>query len=143
MFIGEYTHSIDDKGRLALPVKFRSELEAGCVITRGLDGCLWIYSTVEWQNLAQKIAELPITQRDARSFSRLMLAGAMDSKLDKVGRINVPQYLKEYAGIEGKVVVAGMYNRLEIWPEDKWIAFKKEMEANSDKIAENLNEIGF
>lgn len=143
MFIGEYTHSIDEKGRLSLPVKFRDDLLSGCVVTRGLDHCLWVYPQKEWEQIAQKLSALPITQKDARSFARLMLAGAMETRLDKTGRVNLPGYLKEYAGISGKVVIAGMYNRLEIWPEAAWENFKKQMEDNSDQIAENLAEIGF
>jgi len=143
MFIGEYSYTIDEKGRLSVPVKFRPELELGCIVTRGLDHCLWVYSVNEWQKLAAKIAELPLTQKDARSFSRLMLAGAMDLKLDKMGRVNLPQYLADYAGIKNKVVVTGVYNRLEIWPQEEWETFKKEMEDNSEGIAENLSSIGF
>ncbi|MFA7244476.1 MAG: division/cell wall cluster transcriptional repressor MraZ [Patescibacteria group bacterium] len=143
MFIGEFTHSIDEKGRLSIPAKFRASLSEGCVVTRGLDHCLWIYSIAEWEKLAGKIAELPLTQKNARSFSRLMLSGATDSKLDRAGRIILPGYLKEYAGIKTKAVVAGVFNRIEVWPEDTWKNFKKEMEDNSDDIAENLSEIGF
>ncbi|MFA5927380.1 MAG: division/cell wall cluster transcriptional repressor MraZ [Patescibacteria group bacterium] len=143
MFIGEYKHSIDEKGRLSIPVRFRDDLISGCVVTRGLDHCLWVYTQKEWEKIAEKLSDLPITQKDARSFARLMLAGAMDTKLDKAGRVNLPGYLKEYAGINGKVVITGVYNRLEIWPEDAWEDFKKQMEANSDQIAENLAEIGF
>jgi MraZ protein len=143
MFIGEYSYSIDDKGRISIPVKFRGKLSEGCVVTRGLDHCLWLYPLDEWEKLAEELAKLPITQKDARSFSRLMLAGAMDLKIDKIGRVNLPGYLKEYAGIKSKVVITGMYNRLEIWPEEKWGEFKKNMEENSEQIAENLSEIGF
>lgn len=143
MFIGEFTHSIDEKGRLSIPAKFRASLSEGCVVTRGLDHCLWIYSIAEWEKLAGKIAELPLTQKNARSFSRLMLSGATDSKLDRAGRIILPGYLKEYAGIKTKAVVAGVFNRIEVWPEDTWKNFKKEMEDNSDDIAESLSEIGF
>ncbi len=143
MFIGEYSYTIDEKGRLSVPAKFRASLSEGCIVTRGLDHCLWLYPTNEWQKIAESLANLPITQKNARSFSRLMLSGAMDLKLDKLGRINLPNYLKEYAGVKNKVIVAGMYNRLEIWPEDKWGEFKKEMEDNSEEIAEQLSEIGF
>ncbi|MEK7096403.1 MAG: division/cell wall cluster transcriptional repressor MraZ [Patescibacteria group bacterium] len=143
MFIGEYSHSIDEKGRISVPVKFRAELASGCVVTRGLDHCLWVYPFTDWEVMAEKIAQLSITSKDARSFSRLMLSGAVDLHLDKAGRINLPGYLKEYAGIKNKVVVAGVYNRIEIWPEDGWDQFKKNMEDNSDAIAENLSEIGF
>lgn len=141
MFIGEYSHSIDDKGRLSVPVKFRHDLSVGCVLTRGLDGCLWLYPVSEWEKIAGSVAELPITQKNARSFARFILSGAMDLKLDKAGRVNVPKYLEEYAGIKGKVVVAGMYDHLEIWAEESWKKFKTEMENNSEEVAENLNRI--
>lgn len=143
MFIGEYSYSIDEKGRLSVPVKFRSKLSDGCVVTRGLDHCLWLYPIPEWEKMAEELSKLPITQKDARSFARLMLAGAMDLRLDKAGRINLPSYLKNYSEIKSKVVITGMYNRLEIWPEDKWIEFKNKMEEDSEQIAENLSEIGF
>ena len=143
MFIGEYRHTIDEKGRTSIPSKFRAELASGCVVTRGLDRCLWVYPIQEWQNLAEKIADLPITQKNARSFSRLMLAGAADVVLDRVGRINLPSYLREYADIKKEVAIVGVYNRIEIWPADSWSNFKKEMEENSAEVAENLSEIGF
>jgi len=143
MFIGEYRHTIDEKGRTSIPSKFRAELASGCVVTRGLDRCLWVYPIQEWQNLAEKIADLPITQKNARSFSRLMLAGAADVVLDRVGRINLPSYLREYADIKKEVAIVGVYNRIEIWPADSWLNFKKEMEENSAEVAENLSEIGF
>lgn len=142
MFIGEYSHSIDEKGRVSVPVKFRASLASGCVVTRGLDHCLWIYSIEAWEKIAEKLSELPITQKNARSFARLMLAGATDLTIDKMGRVNIPNYLKEYAGIKSKVVVAGVYDRLELWSEEGWREFKKTMEDDSDNIAENLSEIG-
>ncbi|OGD65798.1 cell division/cell wall cluster transcriptional repressor MraZ [Candidatus Berkelbacteria bacterium RIFOXYA2_FULL_43_10] len=142
MFIGEYSHSIDEKGRLSVPVKFRARLVSGCVVTRGLDHCLWLFTDEEWRKIAEKVAALPLTQRDARSFSRLVLAGAMDLTLDKAGRINLPNYLKDYAGIKNKVILTGMYSRIEIWPEENWKNFKQEMEDKSEEIAEGLNEIG-
>lgn len=142
MFFGEYSHSIDDKGRLSVPIKFRAALASGCVVTRGLDKCLWVYSTAEWEKIAEQLAQLPITSKNARSFTRLMLAGAMDLSLDKSGRVNLPNYLKQYAGVKSKVVVTGMYNRLEIWPEESWKKFKEEMEENSEEVAEKLEELG-
>lgn len=143
MFIGEYQHSIDEKGRVSLPVKFRARLASGCVVTRGIDKCLWVYPADEWEKLAEKISQLPITQRDSRNFSRLILSGAVDLNIDKLGRVNLPNYLKEYAGIKKKVAVTGMYNRIEIWPEENWNKFKKEMEDSSEEIAENLAGLGF
>ena len=141
MFIGEYSHSLDEKGRISIPAKFRLKLSEGLVLTRGLDGCLWIYPQEIWERLAERISGLPITQKDARSFSRLMLSGAVDLNLDKTGRINIPKYLLDYAGIKNKVAFAGMYDRIEVWPEDKWREFTKSMEEKSDEIAENLSEL--
>lgn len=142
MFIGEYSHNLDEKNRLSIPVKFRANLANGCVITRGLDHCLWVYPLDKWQKFAEKLAEMPITQRDARSFSRLMLAGATEVELDKSGRVLLPKYLLEYADIKNKVSVNGLYDRIEIWPAEGWQDFKKGMEENSEDIAEHLNEIG-
>lgn len=143
MFIGEYQHSVDEKGRLSVPVKFRDALAVGCVLTRGLDGCLWLYPQEGWNKIAGQVSKLPITQKSARSFSRFILSGAMDLKVDKAGRINLPKYLADYAEIKGKVVVIGIDDRLEIWSAEKWENFKTEMEKNSEEVAENLAEIGF
>jgi len=142
MFIGEYQHSIDEKGRLAVPVKFRNKLIKGAVVTRGLDNCLFLYTQEEWKSLAERLAKLPISRANTRAFSRLMLAGAMDVSLDKQGRIILPDYLRKYAGIGKNVVIAGLYNRLEIWDETKWEAYKKGTEKSSVDIAEQLGELG-
>jgi MraZ protein len=143
MFIGEYNHTIDEKGRVSVPVKFRSGLAGGCVVTRGLDGCLWLYPTAAWAEMAEKVAEMPVTQKNARSFSRFILSGAVECEIDKAGRINLPKYLLEYGEISQKAVMIGTYNRVEIWSSEKWESFKKEMENNSEEVAENLSEIGF
>lgn len=142
MFIGEYNHTIDDKGRLAVPSKFRSKLIKGAVVTRGLDNCLFLYTKEEWTRLAEKLATLPISQANTRAFSRLMLAGAMDVSLDKQGRIILPDYLRKYAGLNKKVIIAGLYSRLEIWDEEAWMKYKGETEKESNKIAEQLGELG-
>jgi len=142
MFIGEYHYSIDDKNRLGVPVKFRAELLKGAVVTRGLDTCLFLFPKKEWAKLAGKLAEMPISKSKPRTIARLMLAGAMDVSIDKQGRINLPDYLRKYAGIGKRVVVAGLYNRMEIWDEKKWEAFKKEAEEDSSEIAEALGELG-
>ena len=142
MFIGEYHYSIDHKNRLGLPVKFRSELLKGSVVTKGLDACLFLFPKKEWNKLAIKLAQMPISKSKPRTIARLMLAGAMDVGLDKQGRINLPDYLRKYAGIGKKVVVAGLYNRLEIWDEKKWEIYKKEAEKDSSEVAEALGEIG-
>lgn len=142
MLIGEYHYSIDDKARLAIPVKFRPNLSKGAVVTRGIDACLFLYSKKEWDILAKKLAQLPLSQSKTRAFSRLMLAGAMDVEVDKQGRIILPDYLRKYAGINKRVVIAGLYNRLEIWDETKWEEYKKQTEGESTDIAETLSNLG-
>ena len=142
MFIGEYSLTIDDKGRLLIPAKFRDQLKDTIVVTRGLDNSLFLYAMPEWQQVASKLASLPISKANTRAFARLMLAGAMDCEIDKAGRIILPDYLRTFASIQKKVVVAGLYNRLEIWSEDLWKKYKQTTEKQSTKIAEQLGELG-
>lgn len=142
MFIGEYTYSIDEKKRLAIPAKFRQLLGKQAIITRGLDSCLFLYPNREWRILAQKLSKLPLAQADARGFARLMLTGAMDAKLDSLGRILIPDYLKKYSQLTKKVVIAGVYNRIEIWDEKKWQEYKRKTEMAVGDIAERLKELG-
>jgi len=142
MFIGEYNHTIDDKGRLAIPVKFRGDLARGAVVTRGLDASLFLFPKEEWDKLAEKLAGLPLGQSNSRAFARLMLAGAMDVELDKQGRVILPEYLRQYAGIGKQAVVAGLYNRLEIWDSKKWEDYKAKTESEVGNIAEKLGELG-
>lgn len=142
MFLGEYTYSIDEKKRLAIPAKFRQALGKKAVITRGLDNCLFLYSWKEWEKLAEKLNNLPLAQADARGFARLMLAGAMEVDLDKMGRILMPDYLKGYASLKKKTVIAGVYNRIEIWDEQKWQAYKLRAEKEVGDMAERLKELG-
>ena len=141
MFIGEYQHNLDEKGRLAVPVKFRKQMK-GAIITRGLDHCLWVFNKTEWEFLAQKLVALPISQARARAFARLMLAGAMEAPLDTQGRILVPDYLRKYAGLKKKAIIAGVYNRMEIWDETTWQQYKAKTESASDEIAEKMGELG-
>lgn len=142
MFLGEYTHSIDTKKRLAMPVKFRKEMGKNVVITRGLDNCLFIFTKLEWKKLADKIGALPLGQKDARGFARLMLAGAMELSIDSLGRILVPDYLKKYASLKKQVVVTGVYNRIEVWDKHNWNVYKQKSEKDADQIAERLGELG-
>ena len=142
MFLGEYSYSIDDKKRLAVPAKFRLKLGKKAVITRGLDNCLFLFPLKDWNVLAEKLSKMPISQADARGFSRLMLAGAMEVDLDNLGRILVHDYLKQYASLNKKVIVAGLYNRVEVWDEDKWNIYKKQTEKEAGSIAERLKELG-
>ena len=142
MFIGEYTYSLDDKKRLAVPVKFRNLLGKKAVITRGLDQCLFIFSAKEWESLAEKISKLPLSQSDARGFARLMLGGAMEVSIDGMGRILIPDYLKKYASLNKKTVLVGVLNRVEVWDEEKWENYKGATEKEGENIAERLKELG-
>jgi len=142
MFIGEHSHTIDTKGRLSIPAKYRRELAKGVVITRGLDHCLFLYPKHEWAKIAKRLAELPVSQKKSRAFTRLMLAGAWDAQLDTQGRVLVPEYLRSFAGIKKQVAVAGLYNRVEVWDEDTWHTYKQQTEAASEEIAESMAELG-
>ncbi len=142
MFIGEYHHLIDEKARLAIPTKFRRSFAKGAVVTRGLDSCLFLYTSKEWRTLAQRLSKLPISRANTRAFARLMLAGAMDVPLDGQGRIVLPEYLKTYAGFGKKVVICGLYNRLEIWDTLRWERYRTTTERDSTDIAEALGELG-
>lgn len=142
MFIGEYQHQLDEKGRLAVPVRFRSKLHEGAVATRGIDNCLFLYSKQEWEKLADKLVNLPLSQAKSRAFARLMLAGAFEVSTDAQGRINIPEYLIKYANLKKKVVLAGLYNRVEIWDSAAWSRYKIKAEKDSEKIAESLGELG-
>ena len=142
MFLGEYKYTIDNKKRLAIPTKFRQALAKKAVITRGLDNCLFLYPAKEWEKLAKKLSQLPLAQADARGFVRIMLAGAMEVNLDRLGRILVPDYLRKYACLNKKAVVAGLYNRIEIWDQKKWNTYKEKMEKEAGNIAERLKELG-
>ncbi len=142
MFIGEYSHTLDEKGRVSVPAKFRLRFKEGVVVTRGLDRCLFVYPRSEWEIMAEKLSRLPITRPDSRAFSRLMLAGAWDVELDSQGRVMVPDYLRQYASLQKHVVVAGLYNRVEIWDEDGWQTYKSKAEAESESIAAGMSELG-
>ncbi|MDD5043238.1 MAG: division/cell wall cluster transcriptional repressor MraZ [Patescibacteria group bacterium] len=140
MFIGEYSHNIDEKGRLAVPIKFRADLTKGAVISKGLDDCLFIHTLEEWQKEAENISKLSINQANNRAYARLRLSGAMDVEIDKQGRIVLPEYLRKYAGLNKKVIVTGLYDHLEIWDEGKWNSYKEKTEKSIGEIAEKLGQ---
>ena len=142
MFIGEYQYTVDEKGRMAVPAKWRDELRAGAVLTRGLDNCLFLFPKAQWDLLAEKLAALPLSQANSRAFSRLMLAGASEVELDSQGRILVPGYLRAYANLRAGVVVAGLLTRLEIWDEKAWKTYKGKAEQDSTDIAEHMGSLG-
>jgi MraZ protein len=142
MLLGEFQHNLDTKGRMAIPAKFRDKLTAGAIITRGIDNCLFVFANPEWEALAAKLIALPLAQANSRAFVRLMLAGATDVEVDNQGRILVPDYLRKYAGLKKEVVVAGLYNRIELWDKATWAAYKAKTESSSEAIAEQLGELG-
>lgn len=142
MLLGEYKHNLDNKGRLAIPAKFREKLSSGAIITRGLDHCLFVFGMHEWENLVQKLVSLPLAKSDSRAFARLMLSGASDVQFDAQGRILIPDSLREYAKMKKRVVVTGMYSRIELWDQDEWQSYKAKTEGAADEIAEKLSELG-
>ncbi len=142
MLIGEYKHTLDPKKRLSLPSTWRGELGASLVVTRGLDNCLFVYPLAEWQKITDKIGDLPFGSADTRSFNRFFLSGAVEVEVDSVGRILVPDFLKEFANLDTKVVLAGIHNRIEIWDENKWTEYKTQIESEADSLAEKLGTIG-
>lgn len=142
MLIGEYKHTLDPKKRLSLPSKWRGELGNSLVITRGLDNCLFVYPQSEWVKITDKIGQLPLGSADTRSFNRFFLSGAVEVEVDSVGRILVPDFLKEFAKLDSKVVLAGLHDRVEIWDENRWMEYKATIEAEADTLAEKLSQIG-
>ena len=138
MFMGEYRHTIDAKGRLIVPAKFREQLGDSFVVTRGMDGCLFGYTQEEWNMLETKLQKLPLTKKDARAFVRFFYSAATECEIDKQGRINIPKSLRTHAALQKKCGVVGVSNRFEIWSEDRWDAFADEAEENFDDIAENM-----
>lgn len=142
MFIGEYKYLIDDKKRVAIPAKFRRLLGNEGVITRGLDNCLVLYPLKEWQKVVKKLQTLPASKGDARGFVRVLLSGAVKVRFDKLGRILLPDYLKNYAGIKKQVAIIGLGNRIELWAYKQWENYKKGVEKKVGDIAERLQELG-
>ncbi len=142
MFIGEYKHTIDTKKRLALPYRFRRELGKEVIVTRGFDKCLVVYPQKEWKEVIEELKKLPTSRAENRKFNRVLLAGAVEVNLDKLGRILIPDYLKEYAGLKKNVTVCGLSNKLEIWNVQKWEIYRKKAEQDIDKVAEKLPDLG-
>ena len=142
MLIGEYTHTLDDKKRLSLPSKFRKELGSKLVVTRGLDACLFVFSEKAWKKIADRLTELPIGQADTRGLGRFLLAGASEIDVDSAGRVLIPDYLKDFAGLKNKVVLAGVSDRIEVWNDKQWDEYKRRIEHDADKMAEKLGELG-
>ncbi|KEO83189.1 division/cell wall cluster transcriptional repressor MraZ [Tumebacillus flagellatus] len=138
MFMGEYQHNIDDKGRLIIPAKFRDALGVNFVVTRGLDSCLFVYPRSEWETLESKLKSLPFTRADARAFSRFFFSGATECELDKQGRVNIPNHLREYAKLLRDCVVIGVSSRVEIWGKEAWDEYCAQSQDSFAEIAEKL-----
>lgn len=142
MLIGEYQHTLDPKKRLSLPAKFRKELGKNLIVTRGLDQCLFVFSVATWKKLTAKFADLSIGSSDTRGFNRFMLSGAVEAEVDSAGRILVPDFQKEFAGLKSEVVLTGVNDRVEIWDKKHWNAYKARIESQADSMASKLGEIG-
>lgn len=142
MLIGEYIHTIDDKNRLSLPAKFRAELGKKVVVTPGLDGCLFVFTLKQWERIAGKLGEASLLQGDTRSFNRYMLGGAAEAEIDSLGRVLIPEFLRDRAALKDKVAVVGVQTRLEFWNEKAWREYKTGVEKQADSLAEKLGNVG-
>ncbi len=143
MFLGEYHHSIDEKGRMIIPAKFRDALGSSFIMTRGLDRCLFVYPREEWNLLEQKLKALPLMKSDARAFTRFFFSGATECELDRQGRVNIPPNLREHANLIKETVVIGVSNRVEVWSKENWEQYNKESEQSFNEIAEKLVDFDF
>ena len=142
MLIGEYTHTVDDKNRVSLPSKFRTEMGKKVIITPGLDQCLFVFTLKEWQKISEKLSNSSMLHSDARSFNRFMFGGAAEVDVDSIGRVLIPDFLKDRANLKSKVVLIGVQNRVEIWNEKSWNDYKKVVEKQADSLAEKLSQFG-
>ncbi len=146
MFIGEFTHTLDEKKRLSLPSKFRKELGSKVIVTYGLDNCLFMFTPSEWEVIAAKLGNLSMGNPDSRAFNRIMLGGAIELEVDSAGRILLPDFLRDYTGLIGgtekKLVFTGVYSKIEIWEEKKWKSYKENVLKQADSLASKLGEIG-
>ncbi|MDP4020532.1 MAG: division/cell wall cluster transcriptional repressor MraZ [Candidatus Adlerbacteria bacterium] len=141
MLIGEYTHTLDSKKRLSLPAKFRKEVGRVVVVTRGLDQCLFLFPRRTWQEIAAKLEQLPFGEAVARGMSRFLLAGATEVEVDQAGRILIPDFLKDFAKLKENVVLAGVSDRVELWNEQTWGRYKRQIEKGADQMAQTLGDL--
>ncbi|MAZ40566.1 cell division/cell wall cluster transcriptional repressor MraZ [bacterium] len=142
MLIGEYKHTLDKKKRVAVPARFRKELGKKIILTRGFDKCLFIYPLKEWSKLSEKLETLPIGKSDTRNLNRFMFSGAVPTDIDSLGRIVIPDFLKDFAGLKTKVVMVGVHGRAEVWDEKTWNAYKGGISKKADDVAEKLGDLG-
>lgn len=142
MFLGEYQHSLDSKGRITIPSKFREQLTDHFVATKGLENCIFLYTMDEWHSIEEKLRSLPFTRADVRSFARFFFSGASELEVDKQGRTVLPANLREYAGIDRDVVIIGVGSRAEIWSSDKWAEYNQDKAGHYEQLAESLVDLG-
>lgn len=142
MFIGEYEHSVDAKGRVIMPAKLRDDIGEKFIVTKGLDGCLFAYSITEWTNFEGKLKTLPLTNKNARDFVRFFLSGAVECEIDKQGRFLIPGNLREYATLEKEIIIIGVGTRIEIWNKEEWKKYSSDENISADEIAENMTMLG-
>lgn len=142
MFIGEYEHSVDAKGRVIMPVKLREDIGEKFIVTKGLDGCLFAYSISEWTNFEEKLKTLPLTNKNARDFVRFFLSGAVECEIDKQGRFLIPGNLRIYATLEKEIIIIGVGTRIEIWNKEEWKKYSSDENISADEIAENMTMLG-
>ena len=142
LLIGEYEHNIDAKGRLIMPAKLKEDIGEKFVITKGLDGCLFVYSEKEWQNFEEKLRTFPLTNKDARAFVRFFFSGAVECEIDKQGRTLIPPMLRDYAGLSKDLVIIGVSTRAEIWSQEKWDNYSEAEDLEADVLAEKMAELG-
>jgi MraZ protein len=141
VFTGEYRHSVDDKGRIAVPARFRVQLASGAVVSRWLDGCLGIHTRAGWDALAERVAGLPVTDQAARLFTRYVFAGAFEAELDRQGRVVLPAYLREWAGLGSEAVIVGARDHAEIWEPSRWVSYARALD-DPDELARALGGLG-
>lgn len=142
LFIGEYEHSVDAKGRVIMPAKLREDIGEKFIVTKGLDGCLFAYSFNEWTNFEEKLKTLPLTNKNARDFVRFFLSGAVECEIDKQGRFLIPGNLREYGTLEKEIIIIGVGTRIEIWNKENWKKYSSNENISADEIAENMTMLG-
>lgn len=142
MFIGEYTHTMDDKRRVSLPQAFREELDETVVLTRGLDSCIFLFPEDAWEDIADKLSSLPFGDADSRGLNRFLLSGAREVKIDSSGRILVPDFLSDFADLDKEVVFTGVHSRIELWGSDQWQSYTEDVESQADLLAQTLGDVG-
>lgn len=141
MFTGQYEHSLDEKNRVAIPSKLRRPFKEGVVITKGLDGCLFLFTKSKWEKMAKSVGQLPTTKSSARIYARLLLASAVETNFDNQGRVTIPSYLMDYAGLSSKAVITGLYDRVEIWDKKSWDKLSERLDKGAGEIVEELSDL--